>query len=61
MSLNKPIWKLRNWINPKNLNWRLLSENPDKINWLILSRNSNIEAIKMLEENEDKIKWNVFS
>ena len=65
MSLNKPIWKLRDWIDIDKLEWCLLSsnpnainlleENPDKIDWSNLSSNPN--AIKLLEENPDKIDW----
>jgi hypothetical protein len=43
MSLNKPIWKLRDWIDKDKLDWSELSKNPN--------------ALKMLEENEDKIDW----
>ena len=41
MSLNKPIWKLRDWIDV------------DKINWDNLSLNKN--AINLLERNLEKI------
>ena len=63
MSLNRPIWKLRDWINKDKLDWNLLSENPnaiqflkeecEKINWNILSYNKN--AIELLKENPNKI------
>jgi len=69
MSLNKPIWKLRNWINKDNLDWselskneraiKLLSENPEKINLNNLCLNT--EAIEILEQeiqrNSEKINW----
>ena len=65
MSLNKPIWKLRDWIDINDLDWDMLSlnknaihlleKNPDKINWLILSLNPN--AMHLLEQNPDKINW----
>jgi len=61
--MNKPIYKLREWVNIKNINWNSLSENPnaiellkknkDKINYNYLSLNPN--AIELLEENLDKI------
>ncbi len=67
MSLNKPVWKLRNWIDIKKLDWHSLSFNPnaieilekneDKIDWYYLSGNPN--AIKILEKNEDKIIWSL--
>ena len=67
MSLNKPIWKLRNWINPDYLDWSSLSKNPNaldlleknqnKINWYNLSLNPN--AIEFLKKNANKI--NLFS
>ena len=43
MSLNKPIWKLKDWINLEKLNWLELSANP--------------KAIELLEKNRDKIDW----
>jgi len=67
MSLNKPIWKLRDWIDKSLLNWKLLSKNPnaikileenrDKINWISLNSN----AIELLEKNFNKIKWSSLS
>ena len=47
MSLNKPVWKLRDWIDE------------EKIDWYNLSLNSN--AIDLLLKNRDKINWNNFS
>ena len=47
MSLNQPIWKLRDWIDIEKLNWNMLSLNPN--------------AIELLEQNEDKINWYVLS
>ena len=68
MSLNKQIWKLKDWIDKNKLNYYCLSENekaidflkenPDKIDWNRLSRNPN--AISILEQNTDKIHyWNL--
>ena len=69
MSLNKPILKLRDWIDINDLDWDMLSlnknaisiieENPAKINWAYLSYNKN--AISLLKENPDKIKWTKFT
>ena len=63
MSLNKPVWKLRDWIPIEKINWYYLSRNPnaiqlleknqDKICWTALSVNPN--AIELLEKNLDKI------
>ena len=47
MSLNKPNWKLRDWIDKSKLNWSYLSLNPN--------------AINLLEKNQDKINWNELS
>ena len=43
MSLNKPVWKLKNWINKDKLIWHSLSKNPN--------------AIDLLNANPDKISW----
>ena len=69
MSLNKPIWKLRDWINIDKINWNhlsfninaihLLEENQDKIDWAFLSYNKN--AIHLLEENFNKIDFDCLS
>ena len=69
MSLNKPVWKLRNWIDIKKLDWHSLSFNPnaieilekneDKIDWHVLS--SNPGAIKLIEANQNKIIWDLLS
>ena len=70
MSLNKPVWKLRNWIDEKNLKWYYLSKNPnaisvleqntDKIDWWRLSMNENPDAIELLfKSNPDKYKCNI--
>jgi len=69
MSLNRPIWKLRDWIDKDKLDWgmlsfnpkaiQLLEENQDKINWDNLSMNEN--AINLLKENPDKICWDLLS
>ena len=47
MSLNRPIWKLRDWIDTEKLDWEMLSYNKN--------------AIKLLEENQDKIDWDYLS
>ena len=39
MSLNRPIWKVRDWIDIEKLDWNMLSLNP------------HIKAIEILEEN----------
>ena len=56
MSLNKPIWKFKDWIRIEKLNWKFINknkkavdyliENPDKIYWNYLSSNEN--AIELL-------------
>ena len=43
MSLNRPIWKLRDWVDV------------EKLDWMMLSYNKN--AIQLLEENPEKINW----
>lgn len=74
MSLNKPIWNLRNWINKDMITKEnviihyylsrnekavdFLERNPELINWNGLSLNPN--AIKLLEENTDKIDWDIY-
>jgi len=50
--MNRPIYKLLDWIDEKKINWynfsfnlksiELLKANPDKINWNNLSSNLNI-------------------
>ena len=67
MSLNRPIWKLRDWIDKDKLNYYCLSENekaidfllenPKLIKWNLFSRNSNPIAIEILKNNQDKIYW----
>ena len=57
------MYKLKYWINIKNIDWRILSQNPnaislleqnmDKIDWYHLSFNPN--AIHLLEKNSNKI------
>ena len=69
MFLNKPVYKLREWVDIDKLDWRLLSSNKnvidlleqniDKINWSNLSDNPN--AIHLLEKNPDKIRWSLLS
>ena len=65
MSLNRPIWKLRDWIDLEKLDKLSLSLNPNainfleanqnKINWNNLSFNPN--AIKLLNEKRDRIDY----
>ena len=73
MSLNKPIYKLLDWIDINHLDWDMLSlnknaisiieENPEEISCVFLSENKN--AIKLLEENLyegiDNIDWESLS
>ena len=71
MSLNRPIWKLRDWIDIEKLDWNMLSLNPnpkaielleenmEKINWYVLSFNKN--AIHILERNTEKIDYSNLS
>jgi hypothetical protein len=47
MSLNKPIWKLRDWIDINKLDWDMLSLNPN--------------AIELIKANQDKIDWDNLS
>ena len=61
----KPIYKLRDWINPELLVHNNLLNNPaaihiieknlDKVDWSFLS--SIPDAIHILEKNLDKIDW----
>ena len=63
MSLNKPIFKLRDWIDIEKLNFTILSSNPSAIEllktkpkevvWYQLSSNPN--AIELLKMNPRKI------
>jgi hypothetical protein len=65
----KPIYKLRDWINPELLVHNDLSRNPcaihileknlDKINWCYLSANPG--AIDIIEQNLDEIVWDYLS
>ena len=65
MSLNRPIWKLRDWIDVEKLEWDFLSSNPnaihlieknvDKIDMEMLSYNKN--AIELLKNQRDEIDW----
>jgi hypothetical protein len=67
--MNKPIYKLLDWIDINKLNWDylsknkyaidLLKDNPNKINWYYLSSNEN--AIDLLRDNQDKIIWSNLS
>jgi hypothetical protein len=66
MSLNRPIWKLRDWIDKEKLDRdnlsrnkidnneiiELIHENPEDINWFYLSYNKN--AIKLLEKQQEE-------
>ena len=40
MSLNRPVWKLKDWIDVEKLDWSLLSLNPNAIDFII---NNNIK------------------
>ena len=61
--MNKPVYKLLDWIDESKLDWQtlclnpnaieLLKANPDKINWDYLSENPS--AIELLRNNKDKI------
>jgi hypothetical protein len=61
--------KLRNWINPSNIEWlplscnsnaiELLNKNPEKIDWDYLS--ANINAIEILKANPEKINNHFYS
>jgi len=63
--MNRPIYKLLDWIDESNLDWNYFSENnnenaielleanQDKIDWYWLSSNPN--AIKLLKLNIDKV------
>ena len=63
--MNKPVWKLKDWIDVEKLDWdilsgnknaiKLLERNEDKIDWYNLSVNPN--AIHLLQKNPDKINW----
>ena len=63
MTLNKPIYKLRHWININKLDLFNLSLNPNSINYLTKNPNNiiwdalslNPNAIELLEKNLDKI------
>jgi len=69
MSLNRPIWKLRDWIDEEKIDWYnlslnsnaidLLKKNPDKIDWYSLSGNKN--AIELFKENLNHILWSELS
>jgi len=72
MSNNKPIYKLRDWINEEKLNWKYLSQEPravylfekhiDKIDWQKLQQcNHNPEIISLLEKYPNKIHSYYFS
>ena len=66
--MNKPIYKLLDWIDESKLNWyhlftnpkavKLLEANQYKINQDYLSLNPN--AIELLEANTYKNKWGLF-
>ena len=66
MSLNKPIYKFKKFIDTNNINWDYLSKNTNaipileknlnKVDWSSLSKNPN--AIPILEKNLNKVDWN---
>ena len=63
------MYRLKEWIDIKNISWDVLSLNPNaiellkaipaKIDWNLLSRNPN--AIELFEANSTKIDWNMLS
>ena len=63
------MFKIKDWIPKKKINWTQLSVNPsaltlleknqDKINWYYLSGNPS--ALTLLENNQDKINWRQLS
>jgi hypothetical protein len=60
MSFNRPILKLRDWINidkisSLQLSLEFLINNPEKIKWYYLS--SNNKAIELVKKNPDKNNW----
>ena len=67
--MNKPVYKILNWIDKNKLNWQLLSSNKNAIELLKanqyniyrskLSKNPN--AIELLKANQDKINLNRLS
>ena len=67
--MNRPVYKLLDWIDISKLDWQLLSsnknaiellkENPDKIDWYELSINTN--AIELIKANLNKIDWEYVS
>jgi len=64
MSLNRPIFKLRDWIDMDKLSSiqlsiELLIKNPDKIKWYYLS--SNKFVLDLLKKNPEKINCVYFS
>jgi len=55
MSLNKPIYKLKDWININKLNWNNLSLNSNAIKLLKeIQKRLNKNAIKLLKEIQKK-------
>lgn len=42
MSLNKPVLKLRDWVDVKSLNWKIISENPSifELDYEAMKRNN---------------------
>ena len=59
-------YKLKHWINPDKMNWKLISLNPraidiinDKISWQKLTVNPN--AINIISNNLDKINWDLLT
>ena len=45
--MNRPVYKLLDWIDESKLDWQLLS--------------SNKNAIDLLKENQHKIDWSLLS
>lgn len=68
MSLNRPIQKLKDWIDYKTIDWyqlslnpnaiQLLSKNPDKIDWYYLSLNPSIFQLdyQVMRRNNEEIE-----
>ena len=57
MSLNKPIWKLRDWINIENLYLDMLSYNKNAVDFHCKSKLKFDKNIFDYLENPDKINW----
>ena len=57
MSINRPIWKLRDWIDIKKLNWNILSLNSNAIHLF----KENPEKLLWDNDNSKTINWNLIS